>query len=634
VQTGKELRRLVHTKTSYGIPSLAFSPDAKLLATRSHDGRMRLFDVDTGKERKTFPPDGGGRRLGTVAFSPDGKIVAAAGDAIRLYDVATGTERLCIERKQATGLVFTDGGKTLTGAVMGTIYRWDIATGKAVTPEGGDSIVEQVLVTADGSRVVTRGQDGDAHLWDGHSGKHLRAIRAAWAHGLAMSPDGRFLVWPVSDESVKFEVPDEPNTIYNGSRLRWYDVAADKVVDRFPAFKGDAQDLIFIDGGKRLVTVDHRDGMLRIWDVAAAREERSLQAMPAAQKKQPTLIWRVALSHDGKTLAAGYDAARGGGGVRNLGFRGGPHLVRLWDMASGKELHTLDAHRSYVLDMAFSPDGRLLATAGERSAVFVWDTASGKRVASLPNGLPVGANGVAFSRDGRLLAAALPEGAIQIWEVATWTKRNEYKGHGERATVLTFAPNGQLLSGSVDTTVLAWNTRPPRLAPSVSLESAWNDLAAREASTSFQSEGRFLAAPAEAIKWFAKKIALPEALDPKQARRWLADLGSDVFETREAASQALQRLDRQALPYLQEALKSAESLEVRRRVEKILEQQRVGLTPDQIRQVRAVMVLERIGDGAAQELLRRWADGPAGALLTMEASAALNRLQTAPTADR
>ena len=237
VETGKELRRFMHSKISYGIPSLAFSPDAKMLATRSHDGRLRLFDVDTGKERKTFPKDGGGRRPGSVAFSPDGKTVAAAGDSICLYDATTGEERLRIDRKQANHLQFTDGGRTLTGAFMGAIYRWDAATGKSLTPEAGDSIVDQILVSSDGSRVVTRGQGGDAHIWDGANGKHLRGFQAA---GLAMSPDDRFLVWPVEDKSIHFVDPLNPKLGHDGSRICLYDIAADKFVDRFPGFKGDA----------------------------------------------------------------------------------------------------------------------------------------------------------------------------------------------------------------------------------------------------------------------------------------------------------------------------------------------------------------------------------------------------------
>jgi WD40 repeat protein len=256
VETGKELRRFRHSKQSYGIPSLAFSPDAKTLATRSHDGRLRLFDVDTGKERHTFPADGGGRKLGTVAFSPDGRTVAAAGDSIRLYDVTTGAERLRIDRRQASHLYFTDGGKTLTAAVDGAICRWDTTTGQALTPEAGDSAVEQVLVSADGGRVVTRGQCADAHIWDGTTGEHLRRFQAGWQCGMAISPDGRFLAWPVDDAGVTFADPQEPASLFYGSRIRFYDISAAKTGDRIPTFKGAVQDLAFTNDGKRLVTAE------------------------------------------------------------------------------------------------------------------------------------------------------------------------------------------------------------------------------------------------------------------------------------------------------------------------------------------------------------------------------------------
>src|SRR5207247_2180402 len=153
----------------------------------------------------------------------------------------------------------------------GAIYRWDTATGKSLTPDAADSTVEQILVTADGRRVVTRGQDCEAHVWDGTSGKHLRSFQAGWYGGLAMSPDGRFLAWPVSDEGIRFTDPQTPDVIYYGSRIRLYDITADKLVDRFPAFKGDVQDLAFTTDGKKLVTAGRHADAVRIWDFEAAK---------------------------------------------------------------------------------------------------------------------------------------------------------------------------------------------------------------------------------------------------------------------------------------------------------------------------------------------------------------------------
>lgn len=584
--------------------------------------------MDTGNERKAFPKDGNGRpNPGSVAFAPDGKTVAAASDSIRLYDTTTGEERLCIDRSLACGLHFTDEGKTLTGAVGDAVYRWDTATGKMLTPDAADSIVEQILVSADGSRVVTRGQDSYVHIWDGAKGKHLRSLQGPWQRGMAISPDGRFLAWPVRDEKEKYPDLQSPNVTHDGSRIRMYDVAADKHIDRFPGFKGDAKDMAFTADGKQIVTVDQHGGTVRIWNVEAGKEERSFQAMPDALKKKSYQVGRALLSPDGKTAALAY-AEVVAGGLKRLGMpRERPHVVRLWDVATGKELSEL---RGDPLDRAFSPDGRFVVTNSGNS---VCEIATGDRVAALPDDLYVRA--AAFSRDSRFLATVVNDGVIQIWEVATWTKRSEFKGYQYMCTTLTFGPAGQLFSGYVNTTVLAWDTRPPRTAASVSLETAWTDLAKREAAESFKSEGRFLAAPAETVKLFGEKIKCAEAIDPKRVERLLADLGSDEFAVREAASKALAGLDEQAIPYLEDTLKSTESAEVRLRVKRFLEQRKeASLTSDQIRQVRAVMVLERIGDGGAKDLLQRWATGPRGALLTTEAVTALKRLKGASTTNQ
>jgi len=627
VETGKELRRFMHGKEGYGVGSLTFSPDGKTLATLGTQGGvfLRLFDVDTGKELKAFAKEGNHRpSRGSVAFAPDGKTVAAACGSIRLYDVTTGEERLCIDRA-ASNLQFTDGGKTLTGAVSGAIYRWDTATGKTLTPEAGDSVVEQILVTSDGSRVVTRTQDGNAHLWDGATGKHLRRLPVAYPSGLAISPDDRFLAWPVSDEGVRFTDPKTPGTIYFGSRIRLYDLAAEKFVDRFPSFKGAAHDLAFTSDGKSLVTVEGHGGLVRIWDFEAGKEVRNFTVLPDALQKQSYVVCLTQVSPNGKTVVVTYEEDLGLG---LGGLRGPPQHVRLWDVAGGTELP--EFRGGHPLDKAFSPDGRLVVTADGN---FVCAVATGERVATLPEASHILA--AAFSRDGRFMATAVPGGEIQVWETATWTKRLEFKGHRDQPTTLAFGPGELLFSGSQDTTVLAWDIRPPRVADSVSLQSAWNNLAAKDARESFQSEGKFLAKPAEAVKFFAEKIKPAQALDPKRIQRLLTDLGSDQFAVREAASKALHALDEQAMPYLEKALASAASLEFSVRAKRILEQkQGAALASEQLRRIRAVMVLERIGDGEAKGLLRRWTSGPVGARLTMEAFAALERLEGASKGKR
>ena len=542
--------------------------------------------------------------------------MAAALNSIHLYDTTTGEERLRIDRK-ASVLHFSKDGKVLTAAVSGAIYRWDTTTGKTLTPEAADSGVEQILVSADGSRVITRGQNSDGYIWDGATGKLLRRIPVAYNSGLAISPDGRFLAWCVDAYDVQFKDPREPGSTFSGSRIRLYDLAADKFVDRFPAFKGSAQDLAFTNDGKKIVTVENYGGMVRIWDFAAGKEERSFHLLTDALKKKSFVLSKTRLSPDGKTAVATYVDHTN---IARLGFREHPTIVRLWDVATGKELPQLNG--GSPIDGAFSPDGRLVVT---HPGNHVCEIATGKRVATLPGENVASA---AFSPDGRHMAAIVSRDLIQVWEVVTWTKQIEFKGHRDRPTALAFSPRGQLLSGSVDTTVLAWDLRPPRPAVKVLLDAAWTDLANHESAEAFKAEGCFLAAAPDAIKFLAEKIKPEEPLDKKRVQQLLADLDSDQFAERDAASKALGALGLQVKPYLEEAIKTVKSGEVQDRAKKILEGlQAARATSQQLREMRAVLVLELIGDRESKDLLSKWASGPAAALLTEEATAALKRLE-------
>lgn len=180
VDTGREVRRLPYGQA--GIRCVAYAPDGATIAIGGDRARdtlaIKLFDTASGRERLSIDfPDP--LRVRSLAFSPDGRTLAASGSSTsRLFDTSTGQERLKIDRG-AIGLRYAADGRTLVAAVAGTIDRWDAATGQVLIPEGGESPVAQIAVTPNGQHIVTRGEDGDAHVWNARTGEHLRRVNVS-----------------------------------------------------------------------------------------------------------------------------------------------------------------------------------------------------------------------------------------------------------------------------------------------------------------------------------------------------------------------------------------------------------------------------------------------------------------------
>jgi WD40 repeat protein len=354
-----------------------------------------------------------------------------------------------------------------------TVRVWQVATGKELLPRWGHNYgLSSVACSPDGRRIATAAEDG-VRVWDA-TGKVLYALEVGPRSNVAFSPDGTLLAVACADGSVQVPRPKPPGPPLTGTRLRLWEAATGKEIPRFKAEKAQLTFVTFSGDGKTLLTADPRDGSIHLRDLATGKDVRRFRVTQPQVLNREERFSAVALSPDGKwvaTATARQDKAKA--------FMG-KCPVYLWDVATGRELHCLDAHDSDIYALAFSPDGRLLVSAGhsfQGKGIHVWDPARGKLLLTLP----AGGGPLAFSADGRMMASAgsrmirpwdpypnftgirapppSGDGVIRLWETKSWQERGRFAGHGNGVQALAFSADGRLLvSGNADdATGLVWD---------------------------------------------------------------------------------------------------------------------------------------------------------------------------------
>jgi WD40 repeat protein len=209
-----------------------------------------------------------------------------------------------------------------------------------------------------------------------------------------------------------------------------------------------ASGMAFTPDGKRLVTTN-LDNAIVMWDVGSGQAAGD----PIARYQAP--IDSLALSPDGKWLVVGRHESDAGKIAGTLD---------LWDLSANppKLSQTVDqAHSSAILTLAFSPDSKLLASAGGDRKIVIWDMAQPGNIKPMQNlfGHVRAINSVAFSPDGKLLASGSDDKAVILWDVATGSQIGRpYSGHAGPVKGVAFSPNGRwLASGGADGTVNVWD---------------------------------------------------------------------------------------------------------------------------------------------------------------------------------
>jgi WD40 repeat protein len=320
---------------------------------------------------------------------------------------------------------------------------------------------DESLFTAgrDGRPKIINGQshNGRVKMWSLSKGKEEPAP-PPFRHGVhsaAITPDGRYLA--ASTGGILQGPRGRPNVVEPGELLL-FDTTGKKPTAALKSEAFDHRCLAFSPDGKTLAagtSPQNRRGIpMNPGGLVALWDVANAKALTPL-KGHTGYVWSVAFSPDGKLLASA-------SGVPDR-KAGGKGELKLWDVTTGKEKAALAGHEGQVQAVAFSPDGKLLASGGEDGTVRLWDVAKGQQVASLKgHAAPVVA--AVFSPDSKLLATGGGDlsrdrspGELKLWDVAARAEKVGLSGHERVVHSVAFDHSGaRLASGGRDGDVKVW----------------------------------------------------------------------------------------------------------------------------------------------------------------------------------
>jgi RNA polymerase sigma factor (sigma-70 family) len=303
-------------------------------------------------------------------------------------------------------IAFAPDGKSLAAVDSDMLCLWDMATGKELR-RLERATAGHGLTFAPAGKSLASADFGAIHIWDPATGQQLRQfpLEGERVQSLTFSPDGKTLAWMTRDNI-----------------LRLSDATTGKVLHQWPGRPNVVPSSVaFSPDSRTLALACQKDNDFPLYDTATGKELRRFVGHRQS-------LHAVVFSPDGKTLVS---SAR-------------DNTLRFWDAATGKELHQAK-HDGGVWNLAFSPDGTVLATGGWESRL--WDPATGKLLRICERDDDGHIECLAFSPDSKTLAASRNNShALSFWDVTSGKKRLAFAGHLGLVAGIAIAPDGTLLA--------------------------------------------------------------------------------------------------------------------------------------------------------------------------------------------
>jgi WD40 repeat protein len=384
------------------VQDVAFSPDGRLLATACLDGKTRIWDVAGGTVRATLTVDDKG--ITAVAFAPDGGLLATASEddgTVRVWDTGSWAllRALAHPGDELSDVAFSPDGSRIAAKSRDAVLLWDTATWAVhatVTSSDGDGIA--LAVSADGSQLATACNDRTVRIWETATGTARTVLANTGLANTGLANTG--LTDPRATVPILEFTPDGTGllTVSTHGAMRRLDVTA-RPASVTAVSEGPWGEVAAVSpGGALLATIADdgpESGTVRIWDAGAGAPRATL-----AGHDRGWAVIDVAFSPDGTLVATG-----------SMDW-----TARIWDTRAGTLLTTLTCEETVYI-VAFSPEGALLATVSTDRSVWIWDlaTATARTVIRSPDWV----SAAAFLPGGRYLATTTDTGTARIWDVST-----------------------------------------------------------------------------------------------------------------------------------------------------------------------------------------------------------------------